>query len=369
MPGNYIPYFTMDPVPRSPATTTATARGDSRRRRAISNAQRRALRAWFFSAPTGKTQAAAAWGWQQRYGYYLNSSTVSEIISYKYDMLDDTGLLASADADGGEDTVKTVSSGMHERERGRKRQRAAKWEDLEEALIEWVFGCETQSGKAVAGSVLRQRAAELWQEMPCYQGSPMPKWSEGWRTRFKARYNIRKAQMLRASSDEDGGGRQLGGGGVRGYLAAGATPAARSINTPSSPPPRPYEYSCSCSSGSTPSTASAPLSSSSSSSCASSSAGYPGAPSLAAAPSIRTLGGTLGSSIDDATILDTEMFLHSTTWPSDMPWQDKPLAFGGLPNELPADFFSSWLLSLDGTGELSMETSLPLLDDSDDWAS
>ncbi|KAH8881832.1 hypothetical protein GQ53DRAFT_848020 [Thozetella sp. PMI_491] len=155
-----------------------------RRRRCITNAQRRALRAWFQAPPTPpeaqpkKHADASAW-WQQQYGYYLNSSTVSEILSYKYDPLD------------GEDNSTWVLAG------GRKRQRAPKWEALEEELMKWVLGYEMMEGKgSVTGEMLKRWGTQLWLALPCYRGLECPKWSEGWRCRFRARYKNRRQTLF-----------------------------------------------------------------------------------------------------------------------------------------------------------------------------
>lgn len=166
-------------------------------RKAITNTQRRALRKWFFDPTTKdgpKTHNDASLWWQQAYGYYLNSSTVSEILSYKYDPLDNA---ASSDP-------AYCQTGT------RKRQRPPKWETLEEELIKWVFMYESIAGEgAVSGAMLRERGAELWNTLECHRGMPMPKWSEGWQCRFKARYAHRKQKMLEEMARTcgmDGGG-------------------------------------------------------------------------------------------------------------------------------------------------------------------
>ena len=57
-------------------------------RKPIQNSQRKALRAWYYddsnqvSIRRFKLKACSRW-WQQTYGYHLNSSTASEIISVK----------------------------------------------------------------------------------------------------------------------------------------------------------------------------------------------------------------------------------------------------------------------------------------------
>lgn len=152
-------------------------------RKAITNTQRRALRKWFFDPSTktsAKTHADASTWWEKKYGYYLNSSSVSEILSYKYDPLDDVS------ADPAYCQIDT-----------RKRQRPPKWETLEEELIKWVFWHECVAGNgAVTGAMLKDRGTELWNTLECHRGMPMPKWSEGWQCRFRSRYAHRKEKML-----------------------------------------------------------------------------------------------------------------------------------------------------------------------------
>lgn len=331
----------MDPTPESTGTSnhTLTLSRSSRRRRAISNAQRRALRAWFFGQPTAKrSQAEASTWWRQAYGYHLNSSTVSEIVSYKYDVLD-------------KPVAEAASIDLSQRERERKRQRAAKWEDLEEALIEWVFRCETTMGRAVTGNMLRQRAVALWHEMPRYHDSPMPKWSEGWRTRFKARYHVRKLQMLKSCPAEDAGA-QPGGGEDDGAGTPCGSDAGVSVSRWLAPSADAFTadfYSSSPSSSScSGSTPYSPFSQS-----AMEATGYFDASLLA--PSIQALG-------DGAAGLDPETV---STWPMDASWQNGPLVFGELSDGVSAGMVSSWLFSEGEVEALSMGTSLPLIDSRD----
>ncbi|KAI1841043.1 hypothetical protein JX265_009393 [Neoarthrinium moseri] len=161
-------------------------------RKAITNTQRRALRQWFFDPSTkdgAKTHADASIWWEQTYGYYLNSSTVSEILSYKYDPLDD------ASQDPAYCQIDT-----------RKRQRPPKWETLEEELIKWVFWYESVAGSgSVTGAMLKDRGTELWNTLECHRGLPMPKWSEGWQCRFRSRYAHRKQKMIDEMGRHSGG--------------------------------------------------------------------------------------------------------------------------------------------------------------------
>ncbi|KAH8193786.1 hypothetical protein TruAng_012048 [Truncatella angustata] len=135
------------------------------KRRAITNTQRRALRDWYFESAVekpAKTHTDASLWWERMYGYYLNSSTVSEILSYKYDPLDNVSL------------DRAYCQGSH-----RKRQRPPKWESLEEELIKWAYWHECVAGIGpITGAMLRERGTELWNALGCYQDLPMPRWSE-----------------------------------------------------------------------------------------------------------------------------------------------------------------------------------------------
>ncbi|KAK8031982.1 mariner-Tc1 transposon family protein [Apiospora arundinis] len=186
-------------------------------RKAITNTQRRALRKWFFDPTTKdgpKTHNDASLWWQQVYGYYLNSSTVSEILSYKYDPLDN----ASSDP-------AYCQTGT------RKRQRPPKWETLEEELIKWVFMYESIAGEgSVSGAMLRERGAELWNTLECHRGMPMPKWSEGWQCRFKSRYAHRKQKMLEEMARNCG----MGGVGVGGLGGSGGSSSGSCTSSDSS---------------------------------------------------------------------------------------------------------------------------------------
>lgn len=140
---------------------------DVRTRRAISNSQRRALRKWFYDPADGaestKTHADASAWWQREYNYVLNSSTVSEILSYKYDPLD------------GRNTSGAGPDPSYRQTDERKRQRAPKWGLLEEELMQWMFWYESMAGEgSVTGKMLKERAAEIWKATPSYQDLPTP---------------------------------------------------------------------------------------------------------------------------------------------------------------------------------------------------
>lgn len=157
-----------------------------RRRRAISNAQRRALRTWYVEAETPPSPAESSAWWKQTYGYYLNSRSVSEILGNKYISLDYTNNHVG-------DATQAMQS--------RKRHRDAKWADLEAKLMDWVSEYELTVGKdSTSGNMLRQKATELWHSMACYNNTEMPQWSEGWRRRFITRYKLRQHLHMREAT-------------------------------------------------------------------------------------------------------------------------------------------------------------------------
>ena len=140
-------------------------------RKAIKVSQRKALRAWYNDDSNGKQslRSAGQW-WLRTYGYVLNSSTCGEILSQKWAYLDDTSISTGQDSSKG---------------------RECQWKELEEALFEWEQRYEAENNP-LTGAILREKAQEFWRKLPCYQGLPAPKLSDGWLTRFKHRHNIRR---------------------------------------------------------------------------------------------------------------------------------------------------------------------------------
>ena len=119
-------------------------------RKSVSNAQRKALRAWYQDANSTfgsiKTLADTSTWWNDQYGYPLSSSTASDILSSKYTFLDTDDSKIQGDL---------------------KRKRGAKWKVLEEALSEWALQFESVHG-VVSGDLLRLKATEFWTRLDEY---------------------------------------------------------------------------------------------------------------------------------------------------------------------------------------------------------
>jgi hypothetical protein len=153
-----------------------------RPRVAISNARKKAFRAWYLDPTTGKkTLADASAWWKTQYGYSLSLSTASNVLSARNTYLDQDDIRLNP---------KTKSD------------RTAKWEILESALSDWALRFDQAHG-TVSGDLLRVKATEVWQKLPEYQGLECPSWSEGWRSGFKYRFNFhRRRKVGKASSVE-----------------------------------------------------------------------------------------------------------------------------------------------------------------------
>ena len=142
------------------ASTLAPAA--SKRRRAITDAQRKALRDYYNEASmANKKQEHLVEWFNQRFNHDINQSTVSKILSPKFAHL-------SEPSSGSALIIRPQA----------KRHKAMEWPDLEIALWEWYQRMEKQ-GAPIIGDILRSIALSLWTKLPCYSGQPVTKFSTG----------------------------------------------------------------------------------------------------------------------------------------------------------------------------------------------
>ena len=99
----------------APISTPSSQNPTRKRRRAITDAERRDLRLHNATGPGGKRtwQVLQAW-FSKKYGHTLNQSTISESLSSRFQQLDSGDILHP----------------------NQKKQRACEWPDLETALFE-----------------------------------------------------------------------------------------------------------------------------------------------------------------------------------------------------------------------------------------
>lgn len=152
----------------SPALEADLSR-EKRRRIPITNHQRRLLRQYARQHPS-KTQIEYRHWFERQYGRHLTQGQVSEILSQRYDDVDDVS-----------------ASGSRER----RRTMPAAVPELEKALFEWQQRLQAKE-VIITGDMLQATAHRLWPSFTQYHDRPEPHWSQGWLGNFKNRYNIRQ---------------------------------------------------------------------------------------------------------------------------------------------------------------------------------
>ena len=154
----------------SGSLSTAPAIKESRI--AIKDSQRKALRDWYNDDSNGKQslESCSRW-WQEKYGYALNKSSCCQILSNQYARLDQINSVVAW--------------------QDKARESHGDWPVLEEALFEWEQRYEAIHN-TVTDEILRLKAIQFWDRLPCYQGKPVPKFTTGWLEKFKKRHDIRQ---------------------------------------------------------------------------------------------------------------------------------------------------------------------------------
>lgn len=130
----------------------------------ISDAQRKALRAFACESPPPTHRACVEW-FRDKFGRIIDRTTVSRVLSSRYDYLD-----------------YGAASNM-------TRKSSAHWPILDEALFEWQNRLVEQ-GQSITGPLIRMKAIQLWKQIDAYKHLPQPIFSDGWLTGFKKRYSI-----------------------------------------------------------------------------------------------------------------------------------------------------------------------------------
>lgn len=144
-------------------TSTSTP---GKTRPGISEIQKKALRAWFFGQEPRPTHAACIDWFEGAYNRRLNQSTVSQILSKRYEHLDHG-----------------PASNGH-------RLRPSQWPLLERALSEWLEQ-KQEHGEHATGDDICAKARETWLSISEYQDMSPPQFSAGWLQRFRKRHSTR----------------------------------------------------------------------------------------------------------------------------------------------------------------------------------
>ena len=153
-----------------PSTSTLTTPKTPKRRRAITDAERKALRTYAASSPNGKPRHQDLSRWfESQYAHRLSQSTISTILGPKFAYLDTSTSIRPS----------------------KKKNRACQWPDLELALFHWQQGMMHMEAP-VTIEQLKKMAARFWESMDQYAGLEAPKFSDGWVEGYKARHPMKK---------------------------------------------------------------------------------------------------------------------------------------------------------------------------------
>lgn len=132
-------------------------------RAGIPEDQKKSLRAWSRSQETRPTHAASVAWFEHTFGRRLPQSSVSVILSSKYEYLD-TGPATGA-----------------------FRQQPPQWPILEERLFEWLKRAR-ETGELSTGDAIFNKAREIWPQLTEYANRPPPAFSHGWLAKFRKRF-------------------------------------------------------------------------------------------------------------------------------------------------------------------------------------
>ena len=147
-----------------------------KRRRAVTDAQRKALRDYYYndSNYNKKHEHLIQW-FDQQFNHKINQSQVAKILGPRYKYL-------SEPVPGSAAVVVRPDA---------KRRKETEWPDLELALWEWHQRMH-KKGASITGDILREMAVSFFTRMPCYAGQALPKFSPGWLEGYKARHNVKR---------------------------------------------------------------------------------------------------------------------------------------------------------------------------------
>jgi hypothetical protein len=154
----------------------------AQKRRAIGEADKQSIRQFSKDAIAGKRSIKEIQEWYKaNTGHKLSPSTISEILSSRYNYLDTQTVKDSRDV---------------------KKHRSVEWPLLEIALFEWQQKMEARK-IPITGTILQEGARHLWARIPQYRELEQPKFSNGWLCGFKKRFSIKQYRMHGEAGDVD----------------------------------------------------------------------------------------------------------------------------------------------------------------------
>ncbi|EPX72224.1 ARS-binding protein [Schizosaccharomyces octosporus yFS286] len=132
------------------------------RRQVITKNEKKELRRFYFGCVEKPSQQKLMAWFKEKFDKELSQPSVSQILSSKYDFLDETSSETSE----------------------KPNILPAKYPVLESALVEWIQRTQ-KSDIDINEEVIRKVACELWKKIPAYSNLPTPEFSSNWLKRFQ----------------------------------------------------------------------------------------------------------------------------------------------------------------------------------------
>ncbi|KAJ5180126.1 transcriptional regulator family: Centromere protein B DNA-binding region [Penicillium capsulatum] len=134
----------------------------------ISEIQKKSLRSWFQSQQPRPSHSVCVDWFEETFSRRINQSTVSAILSKRYDHLD------------------------HGPASALQRQQLPQWPILEERISDWIIASQA-AGEHRNGEDIIRKAREIWPQIQEYGSMPTPSFSQGWLSKFKKRHGARQS--------------------------------------------------------------------------------------------------------------------------------------------------------------------------------
>lgn len=143
---------------------------NKRKRNAVSHAQKYELRQYARDHPELRQTQLSDW-FAQRFNTPCSQSRTATWLGPQYAWLDEPGALDNIRPD-------------------QKKRRKEAFPELESALWAWQKATERAQGTKLSGEMIGQKAVQLWGELPCYQGQPLPNLGKSWVFRYRERHGL-----------------------------------------------------------------------------------------------------------------------------------------------------------------------------------
>lgn len=159
-------------------STSSTTQGASQRQ-SWTEAERQTVREYAAGHPGSNWRQIKSWFDSTYAPKQITQTQISKFINAKQ-YCSNSAAIDSIQLSKLQPTTKRIKTGRHP--------------ELNAALFEWQQIMQKRK-IAITGLRLQEKASQFWNQMPIYAEIEPPKFSEGWLTRWKARYNVKKHSL------------------------------------------------------------------------------------------------------------------------------------------------------------------------------